>query len=233
MNHPNVNVAESLVLFDIDGTLMRGAGQHHKQALIDGIRHVTGVETHLDGVPTSGMLDRDLIALMLRAAGASKNRIRSSLRQIMDECQQRYIANCQIDLCAFVCTGVPEFIAEVIRRGAVLGLVTGNLSQIGWKKVELAGLRDYFSVGAFAEDGRTRARLAKVAAARAVTQRLVKKKSRVTLIGDHWNDIEAAKANGFQSVGVATGLMPIEELGKPQPDFLVRNLTELDPQIVF
>lgn len=223
----------ALVLFDIDGTLMRGAGQQHKQALVDGIRHVTGVETHLNGVATSGMLDRDLIATMLRTAGMSERGIRGALQAVMQESQKRYIANCEHDLCAFVCTGAREFVIEVSQRGAVLGLVTGNLSQIGWKKVELAGLRSYFSVGGFAEDGRTRARLARIAASRAKKQALVTKNCRITLIGDHWNDIEAAKANGFQSVAVATGLMPIEELRKPQPDFLVRDLTELDPQVVF
>jgi len=221
------------VLFDIDGTLMRGAGQHHKEALIDGIRRVTGLETHLDGVPTAGMLDRDLITAMLRAAGASERRILSSLREIMAESQSCYVAGCALDLGGFVCAGVREFMAEVSQRGAVLGLVTGNLSQIGWRKVELAGLRSHFSLGAFAEDGKTRARLARIAFGRAVKQRLVKKDCRVTLIGDHWNDVEAAKANGFQSVAVATGVMPFDELRKAQPDFLVRDLTELNPQIVF
>lgn len=228
-----MSASKPLVLFDIDGTLIRGAGSHHKRALIDGIHHVTGLATHLDGVPTSGMLDRDLIALMLRAAGASERCIRGSLREIMAESQKRYLDACQIDMCAFVCTGVSEFIAAISQRGAVLGLVTGNLSQIGWRKVELAGLRHHFSLGAFAEDGRTRGRLAKVAARRAVKLGLVKRNARVSLIGDHWNDIAAAQANGFQSIAVATGLMPIEELGKPKPDFLVRNLAELDPAVVF
>lgn len=223
----------ALVLFDIDGTLLRGAGPHHKQALIEGIRRVTGIETHLDGVATAGMLDRDLIVAMLRAAGASERRIRSSLSEIVAETQRCYMADCALDLSPFVCAGVPQFLSEISARGAVLGLVTGNLSQIGWRKVELAGLRKHFSLGAFAEDGRTRARLARVAANRAAKQRLVTKNCRITLIGDHRNDIEAAKANGFQSVAVATGIMPVEELWQPQPDFLVRDLTELDPQAVF
>ncbi|MBV8706786.1 MAG: hypothetical protein JO028_06340, partial [Acidobacteriaceae bacterium] len=63
--------AAGIVLFDIDGTLLRGAGPHHKEALVEGIRRVTGITTTLDGVPTSGTLDRDLIALMLRVAGYS------------------------------------------------------------------------------------------------------------------------------------------------------------------
>ena len=58
----------ALVLFDIDGTLIRRAGPHHRQALVDAVRQTTGVETTTDGVPVAGMLDRDILkTLMLRA----------------------------------------------------------------------------------------------------------------------------------------------------------------------
>ena len=40
--------APALVLFDIDGTLIRRAGPHHRQALVDAVRHVTGLETTTD-----------------------------------------------------------------------------------------------------------------------------------------------------------------------------------------
>ncbi len=220
--------SKPLVLFDIDGTLMRGAGQHHKQALIEGIRRVTGLSTHLEGVATSGMLDRDLIVSMLLASGQSQRVIRAALRQIMAECQSAYLENCLIDLAPFLCLGVREFMVQLNDRGAVLGLVTGNLSQIGWRKMELAGIREYFSVGAFAEDGTTRARLARVAVRRALKQQLIEPDTRISLIGDHANDVQAAKANGFQSIAVATGVMPIEELQRCEPDILVRSLAELD-----
>ena len=59
----------ALALFDIDGTLLRRAGPHHREALIAGIRQVTGVETNMEGIATAGTLDRDLIALMLRRTG--------------------------------------------------------------------------------------------------------------------------------------------------------------------
>jgi phosphoglycolate phosphatase len=223
-----VSRAESLVLFDIDGTLLRGAGAHHKDSLIEGIRRVTGLSTTLDGVPTAGMLDRDLIANMLRKLGHSERRIRMTLHQIMAECQNCYLANCRIDLQRNVCVGVPEFLAQLKARGAVLGLVTGNLSQIGWRKVDLAGLAAYFSVGAFAEDGTTRTRLAQVAARRALKQGLISRNTRTSLIGDHANDIEAAKGNGFQAVAVATGVTSLEELRAAEPDILVPDLTHLD-----
>jgi phosphoglycolate phosphatase len=63
----------------------------------------------------------------------------------------------------------------------------------------------------------------------AINLRLVARNCRVSLIGDHPNDIEAAKRNGFQAVAVATGLTSAEELQRWEPDILVRDLTELDP----
>ncbi len=207
---------------------MRGAARHHRDALIEGIRRVTGRETTLDGIPTSGMLDRDLIAVMLRACGESENRIRKSLSRIVVECQTYYSANGVGDLSAFVCTGVLETLRKLRLRGAVMGLVTGNLCAIGWKKVEQAGLREYFSVGAFAEDGRTRAHLARIAASRAKREGLISNRTRISLIGDHTNDIQAAKTNGFQSVAVGTGLASMAELEAARPDILVANLCDLD-----
>jgi phosphoglycolate phosphatase len=229
-NSTPVSKSDSLVLFDIDGTLIRGAGSHHKRSLIEGIRRVTGLSTTLDHIPTAGMLDRDLIGSMLRAAGHSERRIRMALRQIMAECQSCYVADSAIDLRQNVCAGVPEFLANLQAKGAALGLVTGNLSQIAWKKMELAGLRPYFSTGAFAEDGTTRTRLARVAAQRAIKQGLTGKNCRnISLIGDHVNDVEAAKTNGFRAVAVASGVTSLEELRASKPDILVTNLAELDP----
>jgi len=165
---------------------------------------------------------------MLRAAGESERRIRSVLTRVMRECEQSYVAKCAADLSPFLCRNVHQILEDLNSRGAMLGLVTGNLSAIGWRKVELAGLRSYFHVGAFAGDGRTRARLAQVAAQRARRTGLVNQSSRISLIGDHSNDIAAAKANGFQSVAVASGMSSREELAEAQPDILVEHFGELD-----
>lgn len=224
--------SKNLVLFDIDGTLLRRAGPHHKQALIEGIRRATGLATHLEGVGTSGMLDRDLITVMLRAAGQSERRVRAVLQDVVNECQDAYLNNCAEDLRSSICPGMPEFLEVLNSRGAVLGLVTGNLSRIGWKKMELAGLREYFSVGAFAEDGKTRARLAQVAAQRAKREGLVARDCRIALIGDHPNDVAAAKANGFLAIAVATGVGPREELEAAGPDILVETVSDLPLEAV-
>ncbi len=217
----------SLVLFDIDGTLLRNAGLHHKNALIAGIKQATGIATTLDGVPTAGMLDRDLIRGMLRAAGATERNIRAAMTIAVTESQTAYLRDCAADLRHCLCPGVAPFLADLKSHGFVMGVVTGNLSQIGWRKLELAGIREYFSTGAFAEDGATRKRLAQVAAGRARKNGLIPPRSKVSLIGDHANDIEAARANRFRAIGVATGIMPFEELKNSTPDILVRDLREL------
>ncbi|HEX4809010.1 MAG TPA: haloacid dehalogenase-like hydrolase [Bryobacteraceae bacterium] len=218
----------SLVLFDIDGTLIRNAGGHHKQALIEGIRRATGALTTLDGIATHGMLDCDLIRGML---GSEEDH--PALEQIMAECEAAYLDNCAPSLRERVCPGVLDTLRALRGRDAVLGLVTGNLRVIGKKKMELAGLADYFTVGAFSGQGRTRGELAAVAALEARALGLAAHDARVTLIGDHPNDVEAGRRNGFQTVAVATGLSSWDELEAARPDLLVRTLADLDLELLF
>src|SRR5579863_6528934 len=81
----------ALVLFDIDGTLVRRAGPHHRQALVDAVRVVTGLETSTDHIPVHGMLDPDILTRMLRDGGASTPAIRSGLPEIIRRAQQIYV----------------------------------------------------------------------------------------------------------------------------------------------
>jgi phosphoglycolate phosphatase-like HAD superfamily hydrolase len=189
---------------------------------------VTGLSTTFEGIDTAGQLDRDLIVALLRAGGVNEQEIQPVLAEILTACRQCYGANCAPDLSGFVCKGAREALIEFRARGAVLALVTGNLSEIGWRKMELAGLRHFFSLGTFSEDGATRAELARMAAFRAREQDLVSSDCRVALIGDHANDIQAARANGFQSVAVASGVMPAAALARFAPDILLNDLSELD-----
>lgn len=217
----------ALALFDIDGTLIRRAGPHHREALIAGIRQVTGIETSMEGIATAGTLDRDLIALMLGRTGWGDEEIGRSLDDIVVACQTSYRGNCPPDLRDRVCPGLPSLLQDLKSRGAVLGVVSGNLREIGQRKLELAGLWPYFSVSAFSEDGHTRSELARKAAERAGAFRYV------SLVGDHQNDVAAAKANGFRSVAVATGMSSMDELLAVAPDLVLQDLTEADPAFFF
>lgn len=213
----------SLILFDIDGTLIRKAGPHHRESLVDAVRQVTGLDTSLDHIPTQGMLDRDLIRLMMRDAGAPARLVRESMPAIIDEAQRLYVRRCP-DLRRRVCPGARRLLYRLYRRGIPTGLVTGNLTAIGWKKMEHAGLRRYLWFGAFAELASDRAGLVRLAIRQARCEGWIQRNARIALIGDHPNDINAAKANGVRSIAVATGPATPEELAAHAPDLLLPDL---------
>ena len=113
------------------------------------------------------------------------------------------------------------------RRDYLLALVTGNLTRIGWRKLERAGLGHYFEYGAFGEMARTRAGLVKIAIREARRRHAVARQAQVSLVGDAPADILAAQRNGIRSISVRTGITPVEELRVLHPDYLLRNLREL------
>jgi phosphoglycolate phosphatase-like HAD superfamily hydrolase len=216
----------AVVLFDIDGTLIRRAGPHHRTALISAIRRSTGLETTTEGIPLHGMLDPDILAAMMRNAGASTLLIRRSMARICANAQSLYVRNVP-DLQRKVCPGVRRLLARLDRLHVPLGLVTGNLSRIGWKKVERAGLRSYFRLAAFAGMSRDRAGLVRLAVREARERGWAVNSVPVWLIGDTPIDVRAAQLNGVRSVAVATGLSTREELEASTPDVLVDDLREL------
>jgi phosphoglycolate phosphatase len=215
-----------LVLFDIDGTLLRRSGPHHREALVRAVRSVTGFETTTENVPVQGMLDRDIVAEMLRNAGAPPALIRRHMPQVIERAQHIYARTCP-DLRRRVCPGARMLLYKIWRRGVPTGLVTGNLTRIGWKKMERAGLRRYLRFGAFAELAKDRAGLVRIAIRHARQQGWIDRGSPIALVGDHPNDIRAARANGVRAIAVGTGLVGAAELAEHQPDVLVPDMRVL------
>jgi len=217
---------KALVLFDIDGTLTRRAGPHHREALVEGIRRVTGLETTTEGIPVQGMLDPVILATMMRRAGAKASEARTAMPAIMRAAERYYLRVCP-GLRHAHCPGVEPVLQRLTRRNILLALVTGNLTRIGWRKLERAGLHDYFRFGAFGEMAKTRAGLAQLAIRQARREKLIARDAPISLIGDATSDIIAAHANGIRAISVRTGITPVDELVRERPDVLLRNLREL------
>ena len=93
-NGNGAQAAPALVLFDIDGTLIRKAGPHHRQALSEAVRKITGLESTTDGIPVQGMLDRDILTIMLRNAGATQTLTRRSMPDLVRTAQSVYSRTC-------------------------------------------------------------------------------------------------------------------------------------------
>ena len=214
------------MLFDIDGTLIRRAGPHHRDALVEAVRRVAHVETTTEGVPVAGMLDREILTTMMLRAGMTRTAIRRVMPEVIARAQSIYVRRVP-DISRKVCPGVRSLLRRLTARGVVIGLVTGNLSRIGWRKMERTGLKRYFRFGAFAEMAHNRAGLVRVAIRKARKEKWIGRHSAITLIGDHPNDVLAAKANGIQSVAVGTGIVGLEELNSHAPHIAVPDLRSL------
>ena len=224
-------MAHSLILFDIDGTLVRRAGPHHRQALVDAVREVTGRKSTTEGIPVQGMLDPDILTCMMKAAGLDEETIRAAMSRVIDVAQDVYQAEVP-DLRDKTCPGVVPLLEHLTRDGRVLALVTGNLTRIGWRKLERAGLRHYFRFGAFGEMAATRGGLARLAIERARAEKLIGPGDAVALIGDAPQDIEAAREAGARSIAVRTGISSAGLLEALSPDLLIDDLTCLDLAVI-
>lgn len=213
-----------LILFDIDGTLVRRAGPHHRQALVDAVREVTGRETTTEGIPVHGMLDPDILTQMMVTAGLDGSEIRAAMPKVIERAQDLYQQSVP-DLRDKTCPGVVPLLEHLLERGTTLALVTGNLTRIGWRKLERAGLNQYFRFGAFGEMAPTRGGLARLAIEQARREGFVT--GRISLVGDAVQDVMAARENGIRSIAVRTGITPPEELEASSPDLLLEDLTAL------
>jgi len=114
-----------------------------------------------------------------------------------------------------VLAGVRELLEALARRDeVVVGLVTGNLEDIAWLKMEGLGIRQYFSVpnfGGFGSDHSERGELVRIAANRA--EQLFPGGFRLRAhVGDTPNDIRAAEYGGALAIGVCTGIFSQKEL---------------------
>lgn len=220
----------ALVLFDIDGTLVRKAGPQHRQALEAAAKRATGLDVTTEGIATQGMLDRDILRQMLEVRGLKPRAIRDAMPEMIRHSERHYSRICLPDLSKKVCPGARMLLWKLHRKKVPVGLVTGNFTRIGWKKMELAGLRRYLQFGAFAELAEDRAGLVRIAMREAKARGWLQRDTVVSLIGDHPNDIRAAKANGVRSVAVCTGVVDAAELSLHQPDILVPDLRSLPPE---
>jgi phosphoglycolate phosphatase len=218
------NSHQALVLFDIDGTLVRRAGPEHREALVAAVWEVLRVRTRNDNIPVHGMLDSDILMQMMINAGIAPRRGRAALPAIYRAAERYYFCTVQ-DLRKKVCPGIPALLETLRGWGAVLGLVTGNLTRIGWKKLERADLADYFHFGAFGEMAATRGELVELAVAHARQHGWVNGHSRGLVVGDTPHDVAAGQAHGLDTLAIATGLSSLEELQAAGPSLCAPDLT--------
>jgi phosphoglycolate phosphatase-like HAD superfamily hydrolase len=215
-----------LVLFDIDGTLIRTGGAGVKafaKVFETEFKAVDGFERMKFGGRTDTGLVREFFGYHNIPATPE------NFRRFFE----RYVFWLDYILKqneTTVCAGVWDFIRELqgLAKAPLIGLLTGNIRLGAEIKLRHAGLWDVFVTGGFADDNEERDKIAAIAKERG--SRLLNEElqgEQIVVIGDTPLDIRCARAIGAKVLAVATGMVPIEELASHKPEWAVKDLTEV------
>jgi phosphoglycolate phosphatase len=203
----------ALILFDVDGTLLetRRAADNsvHKDAFGAALESAWGVRgASVDEIAHSGKTDRWILRLLAAVRGVPDEDVTAARVDAAAAAVTAYCAARADALAASVraLPGVEALLAALTARGAVLGLVTGNLEGVAAQKVRAAGLEKYFSTGGFGSDAEDRADCIRIARLRAAARfPALAAGVPVFHVGDTPYDVDAAVRAGVRGVGVATG----------------------------
>jgi phosphoglycolate phosphatase-like HAD superfamily hydrolase len=217
-----------LVLFDIDGTLIRTGG-----AGVKAFARVFATEFGaVDGFEKLKFAGRTDVSLVREFFTVHQIPVTPENLERFFERYVFWLDHILKESRSEVCRGVWEFIAglRALPRPPLLGLLTGNIRLGAEIKLRHLGLWETFETGAFADDHEDRAQIAAVAQRRG--SRLLGEDlagEQVLVIGDTPLDIRCARAIGARVLAVATGGATLEELEQHQPDWAAKDLTEIAP----
>lgn len=217
-----------LILFDIDGTILRTQGVGLK-AMERAGREVVVPHFSLEGVPSAGRLDP-----LIYRDGAAKAKVDDP-----DKYHDRFRERYGVELNAMFEGGSPVTIMPGINEllealggvdGVTIALLTGNYPETGRMKIAAGGIDpDQFVFGAWGIDGPSRRDLTPVAMQRYRERTGVAiERERVIIIGDTPHDIDCARAHGCRALAVATGGSTMQELQSHAPDLLMENLADTE-----
>ena len=211
-------------LFDIDGTLLRSRDRIHVDSFASSVQRVTGFEITLGGILLHGSTDTMILREACHQAGVPAEVLEARIEAIL-EAMRNTVAERRHEMNVMRMPGVEQTLDHLARRGALLGIATGNLEMIGWIKVEQAGLREWFRFGGFSDHFSIRAEVIGQAAEKA--REMAGKGASICVVGDTPRDIEAARANFLSVIAVATGKYSYDELLQHQPEVCASSLADL------
>lgn len=215
-----------LVLFDIDGTLIRTGG-----AGVKAFGQTFATEFNLPEatkrVVFHGRTDVSLVRQIFR-----ENKIEETETNFA-----RFFERYPFWLDHFLhkldggpCEGVQEFVDELrnVKNAPLLGLLTGNIRLGAELKLRRYNLWHYFEIGGFADDHEDRNCIAGVAKKRGIEKLGPNLKSdEILVVGDTVHDIECGKSIGAKVLAVGTGNIPLDQLTAHRPAYVVHDLTKI------
>lgn len=217
-----------LVLFDIDGTLIRTGGAGVR-AFARTAAEAYGRPGGTDRLSFAGRTDLSLVREFLSAHGftvdaANVERFLEAYLGFLGEFLDQHAGE--------ICPGVRELMAGLRQQAEppVVGLLTGNVRAGAERKLRAHGLWDEFEFGAFGDDDEDRNRIAEVAWRRG-RARLGDDLagSEIVVVGDTPLDVACARAIGARCLAVGTGNYRAGDLAGLGPEWVCEDLRGFDP----
>lgn len=225
-----------IVLFDIDGTLIK-AGGAGVRALNRAVREMTGCPEACKAHELQGSTDKFNFELAFRAGKGRK-----PAKKEMDELVRRYLACLTEEVKASLkakkyekVKGVEKFLEKLSKTpGVMIGLGTGNLKDGAFIKLGPSGFMKYFAFGGYGCDSHHRAEVLEKAVGRAA--KLAKAKinpSEVYVIGDTHRDVEAAKECGYRPAAVLDGFGDNHLILRSNPEIMEKDFSDMKPWLLW
>ena len=216
----------TLILFDIDGTLVRGTAA--KIAFETAMVETYGTAGAVDSYDFSGKTDPQIARELLLAAGLEDAAVEAGLAGLWD----RYIGELGsriIENPMKLLPGVADLIAALDAEPDVaLGLVTGNIIRGARLKLGSVGLAECFEVGGYGSDHEVREYLPAIALERAFEAWGVRfPPESAVIVGDTPRDVQCGKHEGTRTVAVATGRIPREQLEATGADAVFDDFSDV------
>ena len=223
-----------ILLWDIDGTLMRSARvDSYKSYTAPVLEGIFGTAGRLAEMSVSGMTDLQIVLEALRDEGFTHEQVRARVGDL----RTRYIVEMERAIKSgaqsfYLLPGVREVLEATQSHPRYRNaLLTGNIEPAAHLKMRTVGLSEFFQLpGAFGDDSHDRRDLPALALARINRHLdLDLQPSQFIVIGDTPNDIACARHFGTRAVGVATGrLYGAEDLRACHPDALLPDLSDTE-----
>jgi phosphoglycolate phosphatase len=217
-------VVTSLILFDIDGTLVLTGGAGGR-AMSCAFQEIFGVRDALSGIAMAGRTDAWILADALTAHNMASDP--AALVRFRDA----YLRHLTIELDKpgarkGLMPGVRELLDVLHRRDDVyLALLTGNYQEGARIKLEYFDLWRYFPCGAFGDDAPQRDGLVSKALERiAASGGPSFSAADAVVIGDTPLDVACAAFCGARSIAVATGSHSVDQLQAAGADVVMQDL---------
>src|SRR5260221_3296529 len=218
-------VAQRLVLFDIDGTLLLGKGSG-RAATERAMREVFGTIGALAEYRFAGKTDWYTLVEVLTAEGFSEEHIAGVLAHY-SEVLVRHMHDVIDNYPVHALPGALELVnALAVRDDLMLGLLTGNVPQMADLKLRTTGFDpSAFSIAVYGTEARIRRELAPIALARAEDRSgTAFAASDVIIIGDTADDIDCAHSIAARVIAVTTGFVTRAELEQHPPVTVLDSL---------